>query len=53
MRAADHIVDLGPLAGELGGNVVVEGTIEAVLKNKQSLTGAYLSGRKSIPVPKK
>ena len=53
MRAADHIVDLGPLAGELGGNVVVEGTIETVLKNKQSLTGAYLSGRKSIPVPKK
>ena len=53
MRAADHIVDLGPLAGELGGNVVVEGSIETVLKNKQSLTGAYLSGRKSIPVPKK
>ncbi len=53
MRAADHIVDLGPLAGELGGNVVVEGPIETVLKNKQSLTGAYLSGRKSIPVPKK
>ena len=53
MRAADHIVDMGPGAGQFGGNVVVEGPIEAVLESEVSLTGAYLSGRKSIPVPKK
>ncbi len=53
MRAADHIVDMGPGAGQFGGNVVVEGPIEAVLESEESLTGAYLSGRKSIPVPKK
>ncbi|MBT5475839.1 MAG: excinuclease ABC subunit UvrA, partial [Chloroflexi bacterium] len=53
MRAADHIVDMGPGAGQFGGNVVVEGPIEAVLESGESLTGAYLSGRKSIPVPKK
>jgi excinuclease ABC subunit A len=53
MRAADHIVDLGPGAGQFGGHVVVEGTIDKVLAEEKSLTGAYLSGRKSIPVPKK
>jgi excinuclease ABC subunit A len=53
MRAADHIVDLGPGAGQFGGNIVAEGPIEAVLESKESLTGAYLSGRMSIPVPKK
>jgi excinuclease ABC subunit A len=53
MRAADHIVDLGPGAGQFGGNIVVEGPIEAVLESEESLTGAYLSGRMSIPVPKK
>jgi len=53
MRAADHIVDMGPGAGQFGGNVVVEGPIDAILKSEESLTGAYLSGRKSIPVPKK
>ncbi|MBP38030.1 MAG: excinuclease ABC subunit UvrA [Dehalococcoidia bacterium] len=53
MRAADHIVDLGPGAGQFGGHVVVEGPIGAVLENDESLTGAYLSGRKSIPIPKK
>jgi len=53
MRSADHIVDLGPGAGQFGGHVVVEGTIDDVLEAEDSLTGAYLSGRKSIPVPKK
>jgi len=53
MRAADHIVDLGPGAGQFGGNIVVEGPIEKVLESEESLTGAYLSGRMSIPIPKK
>jgi len=53
MRAADHIVDLGPRAGQHGGNVVAEGAIEVILESKKSLTGDYLSGRKSIAVPKK
>lgn len=53
MRAADHIVDLGPGAGQHGGHVVVEGTIEDVIACEESMTGAYLSGRMSIPVPKK
>jgi len=52
MRAADHIVDMGPGAGQFGGNVVVEGPIGEILENEESLTGAYLSGRKAIPVPK-
>jgi excinuclease ABC subunit A len=51
MRAADWIIDLGPGAGEHGGEVVVAGTIEDVINYPESLTGAYLSGRKSIPVP--
>jgi excinuclease ABC subunit A len=53
IRRADWIVDLGPGAGEHGGRVVAEGTVKDILENKQSLTGAYLSGRKQIPVPKK
>jgi excinuclease ABC subunit A len=53
MRAADHIVDMGPGAGQFGGNVVVEGPIGDVIESEESLTGAYLSGRKSIPIPKK
>lgn len=53
MRAADHIVDLGPGAGQFGGNIVVEGPIGEVLESEESLTGAYLSGRMSIPVPNK
>ena len=53
MRAADHIVDLGPGAGLHGGHVVVEGTIDDVVASEESMTGAYLSGRKSIPVPQK
>ena len=51
MRAADVLVDLGPGAGELGGEVVYTGPLEGVVREKRSLTGAYLSGRKSIPVP--
>ena len=53
MRAADHIIDLGPGAGLHGGHVVVEGTIDDVIACKESITGAYLGGRKSIPVPEK
>jgi excinuclease ABC subunit A len=51
IRTADWIVDLGPGAGEKGGEVIAEGPPEAILKNRKSLTGAYLSGRKSIPIP--
>jgi excinuclease ABC subunit A len=51
MRAADHIVDLGPGAGEHGGYVVVQGTIEDVMAQPTSITGAYLRGDASIPVP--
>ncbi len=51
MRAADWIVDMGPGAGEHGGLVVAEGTLDDILKSEASLTGQYLSGRKSIPVP--
>jgi excinuclease ABC subunit A len=51
MRASDVIVDLGPRAGEQGGEVVFNGPVEAILKDTASLTGAYLSGRKSIPLP--
>ena len=52
MRAADYIVDIGPGAGEHGGQVVAVGTAEELMKNPDSITGAYLSGRKKIPVPK-
>ncbi len=51
IRAADHIVDIGPGAGVHGGEIVAQGTIEDVLAAKRSLTGDYLSRRKSIPVP--
>jgi excinuclease ABC subunit A len=51
MRAADVLVDLGPGAGELGGEVVAIGTPAQVARNKRSLTGAYLSGRASIEIP--
>lgn len=52
MRAADHIIDIGPGAGAHGGRVVAEGTIEDIEKVDESITGQYLSGKKSIPVPK-
>lgn len=53
MLAADHIVDIGPGAGEHGGEVIAQGTAEQIMKNKKSITGAYLSGRIKIPVPEK
>lgn len=53
MMAADYIIDIGPGAGVHGGFVVAQGTPEEILKNKESITGAYLSGEKSIPVPPK
>lgn len=51
MRAADYIVDIGPAAGEHGGQVIATGTAEDIMNNPDSITGAYLSGRKQIPVP--
>jgi excinuclease ABC subunit A len=51
MRAADHIIDLGPGAGEHGGQVVVSGTLEDVMSCPESITGQYLSGKKEIPLP--
>ncbi len=51
IRVADYVVDIGPGAGEHGGQVVVAGTVKALLKSRESLTGAYLTGRRSIPVP--
>ena len=51
MRAADHIVDFGPGPGILGGEVVVEGKVEDVLKSERSLTGQFLSGRQTIEIP--
>jgi excinuclease ABC subunit A len=52
IRAADWVVDIGPGAGEHGGHVVVSGTVDELLTSQTSLTGAYLSGRRQIPVPK-
>ena len=51
MRAADWIIDMGPGAGEQGGRVVVDGPIETIMGCPDSMTGAYLSGRKEVPVP--
>ena len=52
IRAADHLIDLGPRAGHHGGEVMAEGTPAEVIENPQSLTGRYLSGAESIPIPK-
>jgi excinuclease ABC subunit A len=51
IRAADWVVDIGPRAGEHGGNIVVSGPVSDLLASPDSLTGAYLSGRESIPLP--
>ena len=51
MLEADYIVDIGPGAGEHGGEVVAAGTAKEIMRNKKSVTGAYLSGRMQIPVP--
>lgn len=51
MRAADHIVDIGPGAGSFGGEIVAQGTIDEIVSEERSVTGQYLSGKKFIPVP--
>ncbi len=51
MYAADHVVDIGPLAGAHGGRIVAEGSVEDIIRCEESVTGAYLSGRIQIPVP--
>jgi excinuclease ABC subunit A len=53
IRAADHVIDLGPGAGRHGGRIVAEGSIDDVLAASGSLTGAYLRGERSIPIPEK
>jgi excinuclease ABC subunit A len=53
IRAADWVVDIGPRAGEHGGSIVVSGPLEELLASQESLTGAYLTGRESIPLPRK
>lgn len=53
MMAADWIIDVGPGAGDLGGEIIASGTPKQVMKNKKSLTGQYLSGKRAIPVPEK
>ncbi len=52
IRAADHLLDLGPGAGELGGQLLASGTVAEVTANPNSITGKYLSGRLTIPIPK-
>ena len=51
MHEADYIIDIGPGAGEHGGQVVATGTAQEIMRNKKSITGDYLSGRKQIPIP--
>ncbi|HEY2124284.1 MAG TPA: excinuclease ABC subunit UvrA [Chthoniobacterales bacterium] len=53
IRAADHVIDLGPGAGPRGGEIVAQGTMEEILRAKNSLTADYLSGRVRIPIPRK
>ena len=53
MMAADWLIDVGPGAGDLGGEIIASGTPKQVIKNKKSLTGQYLSGKRAIPVPEK
>ena len=53
IRSADHIIDIGPGAGVHGGTVVAQGTYKDIISSKDSLTGAYLSGKRCIPIPKK
>jgi excinuclease ABC subunit A len=51
MRAADHVIDMGPGAGKHGGEVIAEGTVEEIIRNPQSITGKYLSGELEIALP--
>ena len=53
IRTADHVIDIGPGAGVHGGEIVAQGSLEDIVSNEQSLTGAYMSGRKAIEVPAK
>jgi excinuclease ABC subunit A len=53
MRAADHIIDMGPGAGEHGGEIVAAGTLADIMNTRDSITGQYLSGMKQIPIPSK
>ena len=53
IRAADWVVDIGPRAGEHGGQIVVSGPLDELLESEESLTGAYLTGREAIPIPAK
>ncbi len=52
IMAADHVIDMGPLAGIHGGEVIAQGTPAQICKNRKSLTGQYLSGKKQVPIPK-
>ncbi len=52
MRQCDYLIDIGPLAGNAGGEVVAAGTPEEVMANEESITGQYLSGKKFVPIPK-
>ena len=51
IRAADHVVDIGPGAGVHGGKIIAEGPVKKIIANKNSLTGDYLAGRKNVPIP--
>ena len=53
IRSADYLVDIGPKAGESGGKIIAQGSVDDLINAKNSITGKYLSGEKSIPVPKK
>jgi excinuclease ABC subunit A len=53
ISVADHVVDIGPGAGEHGGEIVHDGTVKQLLRNRRSITGQYLAGKRSIPVPAK
>lgn len=53
IRHADHVIDIGPGAGVHGGQVIAQGNVKAIMANKESITGQYLSGAKSIPIPAK
>ena len=53
IRSAEHLIDMGPLAGRKGGHIIAEGSLKDIIKFSKSLTGQYLSGKKKIPVPEK
>lgn len=53
IRSAEHLIDLGPLAGKKGGHIIAEGCVQDIMKSPNSITGHYLSGRKKVPLPDK